>query len=201
MFAAIPESSGGTHKQTHAHDTQLFPAGRDSQRPNKQDKHTYMRGVCFVRNCSEYSRTASLGTAGCRATSPVVASLGRSMSLWFRWWGGEQVSADPTQLSGSFGSLLAARQAWGQPAGNSSSRKQGCEQIVKFIQAFFFFFLTKVNTSRGGNRRAALMPYLKQFLLKSHSAAHQIQKTYQLGPDLGQLALSMPVRLDLQGWQ
>lgn len=48
--------------------------------------------------------------------------------------------------------------------GSSSCWEQGCGQIVKSIQAINF--LTKANTSLGASRGAALMPCLKQFLLK-----------------------------------
>lgn len=112
MFADIPKSSGGTHKQTHTHNTQLFPAGSDSWRPNKHDKHTYMCGACLVQNFSECSCTASLVTAGYRSSGgrPRQVTVTSVQVLKRR---GEHVSVDPIQLRGSFGSLFAARQAWG----------------------------------------------------------------------------------------
>lgn len=100
--------SGGTRTHTYTH---LFPAGSDSSRPNKQDKYTQVCSMsCLV---IKGSRVALSRTAACRATSLVAVCRLGLKSHWFRGWRCGQVSAGATQPRDSFGSLLAARQAWG----------------------------------------------------------------------------------------
>lgn len=85
---------------------------------------------------------------GTRRTSRTRRTSGLKDSL--QWWSvhqghcdlgsgagrGEQVIGDPTQPRGRRpGSQLAARQLEARQLGSSSGWKQGCEQIVKFIQA------------------------------------------------------------------
>lgn len=64
---------------------------------------------CFARTVGELCWEL----LGMLPPVPVTASPSRSTSPSFRRWRDEQVTANPTQPWGSFGSLLAARHAWG----------------------------------------------------------------------------------------